>query len=56
MDVDTTQQWAADFLLVAGDGYGDTAALFDGGVVEAAGGRGCKSIQLLVPAIVAVLQ
>jgi hypothetical protein len=27
----------ADLLLVAGDGYGGTAAFFDGGVVEGTG-------------------
>ena len=37
MDVDTVDERAADFLLVAGDGYGGTTALFDGGAVEAAG-------------------
>jgi len=37
VDVDTIQQWAADFLLVAGDGHGGTTALFDGGAVEGAG-------------------
>ena len=31
---------AVDFLLAAGDGYGGTTALFDGGVVETAGGVG----------------
>ena len=37
MDVDAVQERGADFLLVAGDGYGGTTALFDGGAVEAAG-------------------
>ncbi len=37
MDVDAIQERGADLLLVAGDGYGGTTALFDGCVVEAAG-------------------
>ncbi len=37
VDVDAVQHWSADFLLVAGDGYGGIATFFDGGVVEAAG-------------------
>jgi len=41
VDVDAVQEGAADFLLVAGDGYGGTTALFDGGVVEGAG-EGCR--------------
>ena len=36
VDVDAIQQWGADLLLVAGDGYGGTTALFDGGAVEGA--------------------
>ena len=31
MDVDTIQRGAVDFLLGAGDGYGGTSVLFDGG-------------------------
>ena len=37
VDVDAVQQWAADLLLVAGDGYGGIATFFDGGVVEGVG-------------------
>ena len=37
MDVDAIQERGADFLLVAGDGYGGRATFFDGGAVEAAG-------------------
>ena len=37
MDIDAVYERAADLLLVAGDSYGATTALFDQGVVEAAG-------------------
>jgi ATP:corrinoid adenosyltransferase len=37
VDVDAVQQWAADFLLVAGDGHGGTTVFFDGIALEAAG-------------------
>jgi hypothetical protein len=37
VDINAIQERTADLLLIAGDSYGGTAALFDGGVVEAAG-------------------
>ncbi len=37
MDVDAIQGRVADLLLVAGDGYGGIATLFDRGAVEGAG-------------------
>ena len=43
MDVDAVEEGAADAFLVAGDGGGGAAALFDGGGVEApeVGARVC---------------
>ena len=36
VNIDTVDEWAADLLPVAGDGYGGITALFDGVAVEAA--------------------